>query len=48
VETAGQLAFLAAHGCEATQGFYFGKPVPADAFTELLRRQHESHRLPCH
>jgi len=48
VETAGQLAFLAAHGCEAAQGFYFGKPVSADAFTELLRRQHEGHRLPCH
>ena len=32
VETAGQLGFLRLHGCEAFQGYLFGRPVPLDAF----------------
>ncbi|MFP5350808.1 MAG: putative bifunctional diguanylate cyclase/phosphodiesterase, partial [Gammaproteobacteria bacterium] len=36
VETAEQLTFLRAHGCDAMQGFYFSRPVSADAFTRLL------------
>lgn len=27
-ETAGQLEFLEAHGCDEIQGFYFGQPGP--------------------
>ncbi|HKJ77277.1 MAG TPA: EAL domain-containing protein, partial [Gammaproteobacteria bacterium] len=34
VETAEQLAFLREQGCEAYQGFYLGRPVPADAFRD--------------
>jgi diguanylate cyclase (GGDEF)-like protein/PAS domain S-box-containing protein len=36
VETAEQAAFLKAKGCEAAQGYFFGKPVPAEALTEVL------------
>ncbi len=37
VETADQLEFLRSHGCDAMQGYYFSKPLPADAFEALLR-----------
>ncbi|WP_345062532.1 EAL domain-containing protein, partial [Acidovorax lacteus] len=36
VETAGQLAFLRLHGCEAFQGYLFGRPAPVEA----LEREH--------
>ena len=39
VETADQLAFLRAHGCDAMQGYYFSKPLPTEQFAELLRRR---------
>jgi diguanylate cyclase (GGDEF)-like protein/PAS domain S-box-containing protein len=42
VETEGQLRYLRAHGCDAMQGFFFSRPVPADEFAGLLR---ESRRL---
>jgi diguanylate cyclase (GGDEF)-like protein/PAS domain S-box-containing protein len=42
VETAEQAAFLKARGCLAAQGYYFSRPVPADAFVELLQRQPET------
>jgi diguanylate cyclase (GGDEF)-like protein/PAS domain S-box-containing protein len=35
VETAGQAEFLSRHGCDEVQGFYFGRPVAADAFLAL-------------
>jgi EAL domain-containing protein (putative c-di-GMP-specific phosphodiesterase class I) len=38
VETASQRDFLIAAGCKVAQGYYFGKPVPAAAASELLRR----------
>jgi diguanylate cyclase (GGDEF)-like protein len=38
VETASQMDFLIAAGCKIAQGYYFGKPVPAAAASELLRR----------
>ena len=38
VETAAQLEFLRAHGCDEVQGFYFSPPVPAAAVPELLGR----------
>src|ERR1035437_5347130 len=38
VETASQRDFLIATGCKFAQGYFFGKPVPAAAASELLRR----------
>jgi diguanylate cyclase (GGDEF)-like protein/PAS domain S-box-containing protein len=37
VETLAQLEFLCAHGCDAMQGYYFSKPLPAAACAALLR-----------
>ncbi len=37
VETRAQLEFLRAHGCGAIQGYYFSKPLPAEACERLLR-----------
>ncbi|QFU00551.1 Phytochrome-like protein cph2 [Halomonas sp. THAF5a] len=31
VEIEAQRAWLMAHGCEAFQGYLFGRPVPAEA-----------------
>ncbi|MNI30857.1 Oxygen sensor protein DosP [compost metagenome] len=36
VETEEQLAFLKAHRCEEGQGYYFSKPLPPDAFAQVL------------
>jgi EAL domain-containing protein (putative c-di-GMP-specific phosphodiesterase class I) len=36
VETKEQLDFLEANQCDAIQGFYFSKPVPADELAALL------------
>jgi diguanylate cyclase (GGDEF)-like protein/PAS domain S-box-containing protein len=36
VETAGDLAFLKAHGCDDAQGFFFSRPVPAEEFSKLF------------
>jgi len=38
VETAGALRYLRDIGCPQVQGYYFGRPTPADAFAELVRR----------
>jgi EAL domain-containing protein (putative c-di-GMP-specific phosphodiesterase class I) len=38
VETAGALRYLRNIGCHLVQGYYFGRPTPADAFAELVRR----------
>ena len=37
VETREQGEFLRNHGCDAMQGFYFSKPLTAEAFAALLR-----------
>jgi diguanylate cyclase (GGDEF)-like protein/PAS domain S-box-containing protein len=37
VETAGQLAFLASHGCHAYQGYLFSRPLPLLAFMGFLQ-----------
>jgi EAL domain-containing protein (putative c-di-GMP-specific phosphodiesterase class I)/CheY-like chemotaxis protein len=37
VETEAQLSFLRRHRCDEMQGYYFSRPLPADAFTSLLR-----------
>jgi EAL domain-containing protein (putative c-di-GMP-specific phosphodiesterase class I) len=37
VETREQAEFLRLHACDELQGFYFEKPLPAEAFTLLLQ-----------
>ncbi|MBI4986349.1 MAG: EAL domain-containing protein, partial [Rhodocyclales bacterium] len=37
VESAEQFAYLREHRCGVVQGYYFSRPLPADAATELLR-----------
>lgn len=44
VETAVQLEAVQNLGCTYSQGFYFAKPMPAQAITELIR--HGQARLP--
>ena len=39
VETKAQLEFLRKHGCEAMQGYYFSKPLPAEDVAVLLREK---------
>jgi EAL domain-containing protein (putative c-di-GMP-specific phosphodiesterase class I) len=36
VETEAQLDNLAALGCQEAQGYYFSRPIPADAILEYL------------
>ena len=38
VEKEEQLAYLREHGCDQAQGYYFGEPLPAEDFLELLKR----------
>ena len=45
VETEAQLQYLQRHGCDEIQGYYFSRPVPAEAFAELIR---EGKSLPVH
>jgi EAL domain-containing protein (putative c-di-GMP-specific phosphodiesterase class I) len=37
VETEEQESFLRSQGCDQIQGFYFGEPVPADQFLNLIK-----------
>jgi diguanylate cyclase (GGDEF)-like protein len=37
VETFEELEFLHGHHCEEAQGYYFGRPVPAEQFAKLLQ-----------
>jgi len=39
VETASQLAYLRLQGCDEVQGYYFSRPVPADAFEAFVLQQ---------
>ncbi|MET0321288.1 MAG: EAL domain-containing protein [Duganella sp.] len=39
VETREQMQFLAERGCDEMQGYYFSRPIDADAFTTLLRER---------
>ncbi|MDP4302405.1 EAL domain-containing protein [Leptothrix discophora] len=43
VETEGQLALLASHGCDLIQGYWFSRPLDPQAFEALLR---SGRRLP--
>ncbi|WP_431476328.1 EAL domain-containing protein [Massilia eburnea] len=36
VETQEQLDFLLRHGCRHMQGYFFGRPLPAEGFLALL------------
>jgi diguanylate cyclase (GGDEF)-like protein/PAS domain S-box-containing protein len=38
VETQAQLLFLQRNQCDQIQGYYFSRPLPADAFAALVRR----------
>ena len=38
VETAEQLEVVRAAGCDAVQGFYFGRPMPAAALEDFVRK----------
>jgi diguanylate cyclase (GGDEF)-like protein/PAS domain S-box-containing protein len=39
VETSEDLAFLRDHKCDEAQGYYFSRPVPAEQFAALLKRE---------
>ena len=39
VETKAQLEFLKNIGCDIAQGYYFSKPIPKQAFDELLKQE---------
>jgi EAL domain-containing protein (putative c-di-GMP-specific phosphodiesterase class I) len=39
VETATDLQFLKTRNCDEAQGFYLGRPVPAEQFAKLLKAQ---------
>jgi diguanylate cyclase (GGDEF)-like protein/PAS domain S-box-containing protein len=41
VETEGQLAFLRDSGCNEVQGYYYSKPLPAQAFEAFLRQMRD-------
>jgi EAL domain-containing protein (putative c-di-GMP-specific phosphodiesterase class I) len=38
VETEQQAAFLRRHGCDQAQGYFYGRPVPAEEITPRLAR----------
>jgi EAL domain-containing protein (putative c-di-GMP-specific phosphodiesterase class I) len=39
VETPEQLAFLRQHGCHEAQGYHLGRPMSAEEFEAMIRRQ---------
>ena len=39
VETAEQLDYLKAQGCDQVQGYLFSRPLPADAVIEFIRQR---------
>jgi CheY-like chemotaxis protein len=41
VETEAQARFLIEHGCDALQGFYFSRPVDAEAYAKLLKDEQQ-------
>ncbi len=42
IETVGQGEILKKSGCDYAQGYFFGKPMPADRFEEFLRSRQNS------
>ena len=47
VETKEQMNYLIAKGCHNAQGYLFGKPVPADEFTQFFEISSQSLYTPC-
>ncbi|HKS86434.1 MAG TPA: EAL domain-containing protein [Pseudolabrys sp.] len=45
VESESQLAFLAQEGCDEVQGYLTGKPLPIEAYSELVGRGPQQARL---
>ena len=43
VETEGQLAFLREQGCDEVQGYYYSKPLTADAFARYVKNPDVPH-----
>ena len=41
VETAAQEEFLRAHGCEQVQGYYYGRPLPVEAFAQYIKQRRQ-------
>ena len=41
IETPGQVDILKQSGCDLAQGFFFGKPMPADKFEEFMKLKAE-------
>jgi diguanylate cyclase (GGDEF)-like protein/PAS domain S-box-containing protein len=46
VETAEQLSFLRAHGCNEVQGYFFSPPLAMEEFSRLMRRATVLRRAP--
>jgi diguanylate cyclase (GGDEF)-like protein len=46
VENESQLEFLAAHGCDEMQGYYFSRPLTAKVCTQFLHEQRNVPTLP--
>ncbi len=46
VETEEQAELLRRYGCEEVQGYLFGRPVPTEAFSELIRSTLDQHLRP--
>jgi hypothetical protein len=46
VETGEQLRILKSLGCDQYQGYHFSPPITAEAFEDLLRRQHKNSEAP--
>ncbi|WP_296058449.1 EAL domain-containing protein [uncultured Amphritea sp.] len=44
VENEFQYEFLSRANCDSIQGYYFGRPVPADEFVELVKTCNEKYR----
>jgi EAL domain-containing protein (putative c-di-GMP-specific phosphodiesterase class I) len=45
VEDEAQMSFLRAHHCDEVQGYYFSKPLVADAVADKLRAEHSEARV---
>lgn len=44
IETPGQVDILKQSGCDLAQGYFFGKPMPADKFEEFMKMKAEQSR----
>jgi EAL domain-containing protein (putative c-di-GMP-specific phosphodiesterase class I) len=47
IETAEQLALVTELGCDFGQGFFFSRPIEADAVAEMLRKGPVLDACPC-